>query len=50
MKNQNIVLVLIDCEMPIMDGFEASTLIRQIEGTRDGRQTRIVGVSGNSGD
>ena len=37
-------LILMDCQMPIMDGFEASTLIRQMGGT----QPVIVAVTANA--
>jgi CheY-like chemotaxis protein len=44
-------LILMDCRMPDMDGFEATRLIREQESTR-GRRTPIVALTANamSGD
>jgi PAS domain S-box-containing protein len=39
-------LVLMDWQMPVMNGLEATTAIRAMEGT--GRRTRIVGVTASS--
>ena len=48
-------LVLMDCQMPVMDGFEATELIRQIETERsgatspeDGSRTPIIALTANS--
>ncbi len=38
-------LILMDCQMPIMDGFEASRLIREMQ---DGFQPIIVAVTANA--
>ncbi len=48
-------LVLMDCQMPVMDGFEATELIRHIETERsgatspeDGGRTPIIALTANS--
>jgi CheY-like chemotaxis protein len=45
-----VKLILIDCEMPVMDGYQASKLIREHERELGLSKSLIVGVSGNSGD
>ncbi|CBL46820.1 Sensor histidine kinase [gamma proteobacterium HdN1] len=41
--------ILMDCEMPIMDGFEATRLIRAWE-QKCGRHTTIIALTANSSD
>ncbi len=39
-----------DCEMPVLDGYQASTKIREYEHQNNKYATTIIGLSGNSGD
>jgi CheY-like chemotaxis protein len=40
-----------DCEMPILDGYEASKKIRELESTGiSNSKTLIIGLSGNQGE
>ena len=41
-------LVLMDCQMPIMDGFEASQAIRQWEAEQDRSATPIIALTANA--
>lgn len=40
-------LILMDCQMPVMSGFEAATKIREIEGRREDRPVVIVALTAN---
>ena len=49
---KRVKLILMDCEMPIMDGYDSSRKIKEFESKYKGLDspTTIVGLSGNSGD
>ena len=44
--NPDLVLILMDCQMPVMDGLAAARAIRAAEG--DGRRVPIVALTGNA--
>ena len=46
LAKQSYQIVFMDCQMPIMDGFEATRIIRQSEMGQ--RQTRIVALTANA--
>jgi CheY-like chemotaxis protein len=46
LKKQHYDLVLMDCQMPVMDGFEAATAIRQSES--GGRHIPIIALTANA--
>ncbi|MEW5858904.1 MAG: response regulator [Cyanobacteriota bacterium] len=46
MRSQvNYDLILLDCQMPVLDGYETAKKIRQIEG--DARQTIVIAMTAN---
>ncbi len=44
----NIDLVLMDCQMPVMDGFEATRRLREIESERGKPRMPIIAVTSNA--
>ena len=47
-RSQSVDLVLMDCQMPGMDGYEASRRIREIESKEGLRRTCIVALTANA--
>src|SRR5262249_44544832 len=47
-KGTSFDLVLMDCQMPVMDGFRASMLVREYEATHGIRRTPIVALTANA--
>jgi len=45
--NDHIDLILMDIEMPVMNGYDATTAIRKQEGSLN-RHVPIIGLSGNA--
>lgn len=44
-KESEYDVILMDCNMPIIDGYEASRIIRQIESTE--KRTPIIAITGS---
>jgi CheY-like chemotaxis protein/HPt (histidine-containing phosphotransfer) domain-containing protein len=47
-KTGNFDLILMDCQMPVLDGFEASRLIREYEDEADLESIKIVALTANA--
>ncbi len=47
-KEQDFDLVLMDCQMPVLDGFKATQLIRQWENEHGKEATKIIAVTANA--
>lgn len=42
-------LIFMDCQMPLMDGFEATTKIRELESREEKNHTPIIALTAGSG-
>ena len=49
-KSEHFEVVLMDCQMPHMSGFEASTLIRKFEQDNKCKSTAIIALTANATD
>ncbi len=47
-KKDNFEIVLMDLDMPIMGGFDATRFIRQYEGEKNRKRTPIIAISGTA--
>jgi len=47
LANKRYDAVLMDCDMPVMDGYEATRALRRSEG--DGRHTPVIGMTSSAG-
>ena len=47
-ENNHYDLILMDCMMPVMDGYVASQRIREIESTRQAMRTTIIALTASA--
>ena len=49
-KDRDFDIIFMDCQMPVMDGYEASGAIRAWEKTAGAMRTPIVALTGNAAE
>lgn len=47
-ENESFDLILMDCQMPIMDGFAATEKIREIEKSKSRKRVPIIAITANA--
>ena len=48
-QNQEVDVIIMDCQMPILDGYETTGVIRQLENQRSThKHTPIIALTGNA--
>lgn len=47
-ENESFDLILMDCQMPIMDGFAATEKIREIEKNKSRKRVPIIAITANA--
>jgi len=48
-ENQQFKVILMDCQMPIMDGYEATTILKEMMEKNEIKKTPIIALTANTG-